>query len=48
MDKIKKDYIFVIYTCKKNLEKATQFYNRFYEVLESILSIKLFIMYGVW
>jgi hypothetical protein len=41
-----KDYIFVIYTCKKNLKKANQFYNRFCEIMELNLSIKVLIMYG--
>lgn len=46
MDISEKDYIFVIYTCKKNLEKATQIYNRFCEIMESTISIKVLIMYG--
>jgi hypothetical protein len=46
MDIPEKDYIFVIYTCKKNLEKANQMYNCFCEIMESTISIKLLIMYG--
>jgi hypothetical protein len=43
--KFDKDYIFVIYSCKKNLKKANGFYDRFHEYVEKY-NFKMFVMYG--
>lgn len=41
------DYLFVIYTCKKNLEKANNMYSRYASLISNdLLKIKTIIVYG--
>jgi hypothetical protein len=40
------DFIFIIYSCKKNLKQANTLYNRFLAKFTDVLKIKTFVIYG--
>jgi hypothetical protein len=46
MNKNEVEYAFIIYSCKKNLDKATAFYNRFKLNVERDFNMKMMILYG--
>ena len=37
------DYIYILYSCKKNLDKTNKIYNKIYD---KIINAKVYIIYG--
>jgi hypothetical protein len=46
MTSLEKEYVFVIYSCKKNLHKANAIYDRFHTQIEDEFNMKMLILYG--
>ena len=44
MTSLEKEYVFVIYSCKKNLHKANELYDRFHTQIERDFNMKVLIL----